>query len=58
MSSEDSENGKLFFDTKSKKAKVQNRIPIQQKINFRCFGLNLTIELMILSMTFLKRGFL
>jgi hypothetical protein len=58
MSSEDSENGKLLFDNKSKKAKVQNRRPIQQKINFRCFGLNLTIEFMILSMTFLKRGFL
>jgi len=34
MFSEDKENGKLFFETKSKKAKVQNRIPIQQKANF------------------------
>lgn len=57
-SSEETENGKLFVETSRKKAKTQNRMPIQQKVNFRCFGLNFTIELMILSMIKLKRDFL
>jgi len=57
-SSEETEIGKLFVEASRKKANVQNRIPAQQNVSFRCFGLNFTNELINLSMTKLKRDFL
>jgi len=57
-SSEETENGKLFVDARRKNANVQNNIPAQQNVSFRCSGLNFTNELINFSMTKLKRDFL
>jgi len=49
--SKEREKGMVSVANKSKIQKAPNKIPIQQKVNFLNFGLNFTIELMMLSIT-------